>query len=129
MVYEIKFDYENDLLVKISHFKYGSLKNYLTPNKSCHATCTANYKNLNECLIKLNNEEYYVKGIYTRAIKVGGKICNQVGGIFLDYCLLCLSLNIVMVAKIDDISLLDVIKTTQFLTELNIKMMLFCSQN
>lgn len=68
------FDYENDLLVKISHPQYGTFKNFVSPDKLWKGTCPENFKSLNECFLKMNADEFQVQGKYTRAIRVQGKI-------------------------------------------------------
>ncbi len=69
-----KFDYENDLLVKISHPQYGSFKNFVSPDKAWHATCPLESKSLNECFVKINNDEFQVQGAYTRAVRIEGRL-------------------------------------------------------
>ena len=47
--------------------------NIIFDDKSWHATCPQNFNSLNDCFVKINSDEFQVKGVYTRAIKISGR--------------------------------------------------------
>lgn len=73
-VLNFEFFHENDLISKIVNKEKGNFHNFVSADKKWMGLCPDNFKSLNECFIKMSNDEFISKGQYIRAIRVAGRI-------------------------------------------------------